>query len=87
MKKYIVRLSAAERKVCAEVIRKLSGRSEKARRARILLQVDAEGPGWTDRPIAEAFGCRLRTVENVRKRCVLEGFEVALHGRARTQWH
>ncbi len=83
MKKYIVRLSAGERKVCEEVIRKLSGSSQKARRARILLQVDAEGPAWTDRPVAEAFGCRVRTVENIRKRCVLEGFEVALHGRAR----
>ncbi len=84
MKKYIVRLSAEERKVCAVVIRKLSGSNEKARRTGILLQVDADGPGWTARPVAVAFGCRVRTVENVRKRCVLEGLEVALHGRART---
>ena len=43
MKKYIVRLSEAERKTCQEVIGKLKGSSQKARRARILLQVDA---GW-----------------------------------------
>ncbi len=78
-----MRLSAEERKVCAEVIRKLSGSSEKARRASILLQVDAAGPDWTDRPVAEALGCRVQTVENVRRRCVLEGFEAALHGRVR----
>ncbi len=83
MKKSIVRLSKEERKVCAEVIRKLSGSSEKALRARIFLQVDAEGPAWTDRLVAEAFGCRVRTVENVRKRFALEGFEVALQGRVR----
>ncbi len=30
-----------------------------------------------------AYGCRVQTVENVRKRRVLEGFEVALQGRVR----
>ncbi len=48
MKKYIVRLSEAERKTCQEVINKLKGSSQKARRARILLQVDADGPNWCD---------------------------------------
>ncbi len=48
MKKYIVRLSEAERKTCQEVIGKLKGSSQKARRARILLQVDADGPDWCD---------------------------------------
>jgi len=77
-KKYIVRLSEEERKTCAEAARKLSGGSEKARRARILLKADADGPVWTDERIAEAFDCRRQTVENVRKRFVLEGFEAAL---------
>ncbi len=39
-----MRLSEAERKTCQEVIKKLKGSSQKARRARILLQVDADGP-------------------------------------------
>ncbi len=82
-KKYIVRLTEEERQLCQEAVDKLSGRSQKARRARILLQVDVDGPGWPDRQVAEAYRCRTNTVENIRKRCVLEGFEVALNGRTR----
>jgi hypothetical protein len=37
-----------------------------------------DGPGWNDEKISEAVGCRIRTVENVRREFVLEGFEAAL---------
>ena len=47
-KKYIVRLSDAERETCTEVIRKLKGTSQKVRRAQILLKADAPGPGAPD---------------------------------------
>lgn len=77
-KKYIVRLSQEERQRCGQVVDKLKGTSQKVRRANILLMADANGPAWTDSRIAEAFRCRVRTVENIRKRCVLEGFEGAL---------
>jgi hypothetical protein len=40
------------------------------RRAQILLKADADGPAWTDKQIVEAFGCRTKTVENVRQRLV-----------------
>jgi Homeodomain-like domain len=82
-KKYIVRLSAEERGLCQEVIKKLKGSSQKARRAQILLKADTEGPGWPDAKIAEAFGCRVQTIEMVRKRLVTEGFELALEGKKR----
>ena len=82
-KKYIVRLTPEEREVCRETIRKLSGSSERVRRAQILLKADADGPGWTDQQIADAFSCRTNTVENVRQRCVLEGFERALERKQR----
>ena len=66
-------------------MRKLSGASQKARRARILLHTDADGPDrWTDREIAKACRCRIVPVENVRRRCVLEGFDLALAGKQRT---
>jgi|TARA_B100000809_G_C15036626_1_gene493998 hypothetical protein len=77
-KKYIVRLSQEERETCGEVVRKLKGTSEKVRRAQILLKADSDGPGWTDQKIAEAFSCRTRTVENIRRRFVLQGFEQTL---------
>ena len=82
-KKYMVRLTEEERKICDDTIDKLKGSSQKARRARILLQVDADGPGWTDQQVADAFSCRTKTVENVRRRCVLEGFALALDGKRR----
>ncbi len=83
MKKYIVRLSEEERSVCQLVIKKLKGSSQKVRRSQILLKTDADGPGWTDAKIAEAFNCRIQTIENLRKRVVTESFELALNGRKR----
>ena len=82
-KKFIVRLSDAERGACQEVVKKLKGSSQKVRRAQILLKADADGPGWTDSKIAEAFNCRVQTIENLRKRLVTEGFESALEGKKR----
>lgn len=40
---------------------------------RILLQVEVDGPGWTDRQVADACRCRTRDVENVQRRCVASG--------------
>jgi hypothetical protein len=77
-KKYIVRLTAQERVELVTVIKKLKGTSEKVRRAQILLKADADGPNWTDLRIAEAFGCRIQTVENIRQRLVEHGFVGAL---------
>ena len=84
-KKFIVRLSDQERAICQEVVKKLKGSSEKVRRAQILLKADADGPGWTDSRIAEAFDCRVQTIENLRKRLVTEGFEAALERKKRQE--
>lgn len=84
-KKYVVRLSVAERGVCEEILKKLKGSSQKFRRAQILLKADADGPAWPDAQIAEAFSCRVQTVENLRKRLVLEGFQRALDGKKRPE--
>jgi hypothetical protein len=82
-KKYIVRLSEEERSVCQLVIKKLKGSSQKVRRCQILLKTDADGPGWTDVRIAEAFNCRTQTIENLRKRVVTASFELAFNGKKR----
>jgi hypothetical protein len=82
-KKYIVRLSDEERQLCDDVIKKLKGTSQKVRRAQILLKADADGPAWTDEKIAEAFRCRVQTVENIRKRLVTESFESSLERKKR----
>ena len=82
-KKYVVRLTDQERAELAAVIKKLKGTSQKVRRALILAKADADGPNWTDQRIAEAFGCRRQTVENVRQRLVVRGFREALDGLKR----
>lgn len=80
-KKYIVRLSDAERATLEDVVKRLSGSSQKVKRANILLMSDVNGPAWTDHRIAEAYRCRSRTVENVRQRLVERGLEETLEGR------
>ncbi len=83
LKKYIVRLTDEERKTLEEVVKEFKGSSQKVRRAQVLLKADADGPGWTDAKIAEAFGCRTQTVENLRQRIVTDGFDVTLNGQPR----
>ncbi len=80
IKKYVVRLSEAERAELREVVKKLKGTGQKVRRAQILLKADAEGPNWTDERIADAFSCRTRTVEMIRQRLVEHGFEESCIG-------
>jgi Homeodomain-like domain len=82
-KKYVVRLSADEREICQEIIKQLKGSSQKFRRAQVLLKADTDGPRWPDSRIAEAFNCRVHTIEKLRKRLVTEGFEGALEGKKR----
>ena len=82
-KKYIVRLTNEERESLRSVIKKLKGSSQKVRRAQVLLKADADGPGWTDVRIAEAFDCRTKSVENIRQRLVRDVFEIALNGKQR----
>lgn len=84
-KKYVVRLSDEERGVCEAILKKLQGSSQKFRRAQILLKADADGPAWPDAKIAEAFNCRVQTIENLRKRLVTESFELALEGKKRAE--
>ena len=83
LKKYIVRLTDEERNTLKQVVDKFKGSSQKVRRAQVLLKADADGPRWTDARIADAFGCRTQTVENIRERLVSEGFEVTLNGQPR----
>jgi hypothetical protein len=84
-RKYVVRLADGERSQLVEIVRKFKGSGQKVRRAQILLKADADGPGWTDQQIADAFGCRRQTVENVRRNLCQRGFEQTLNGVQRQQ--
>jgi Homeodomain-like domain len=83
-KKYIIRLSADERRMLSKLARSGKAAARKITRARVLLKADVggDGPGWTDERIAEALDVGVRMIENVRRRCVEEGPEEAAFGRA-----
>jgi hypothetical protein len=84
-KKYVVRLTDDERRTLEQVVAKFKGTSQKVRRAQVLLKSDADGPDWTDAKIADAFGCRTRSVENIRERFVTQGFEITLAGKPQSR--
>ena len=84
-KRYVVRLTDQERSELRDIVKKLKGTGQKLRRAQSLLKADADGPNWTDDRIADAFSCRIRTVEKIRQRMVERGFEDTLHGVERAQ--
>ncbi len=77
-KKYIVRLTAEERKYLEDFVSKGKRSAYKIKHANILLKVDADGPGWSDDTIAEAFSTHDHTVRNVRQRFVELGLNAAL---------
>ena len=70
-KKYIVDLSDSQRQELKDCLEKGQTTAYKIRHAHILLKADA---GWKDAQIAEAFGGRVQTVYNVRRRFVEKGF-------------
>lgn len=82
-KKYIVRLNDSKRTELIGILKRLSGSSQKVKRAQILLQADADGPNWADSQIAVAYHCRVKTVENTRKRFVENGFEACINCKKR----
>ena len=84
-KKYIVNLSDRQRQMLTDCIEKGKTTVYKIRHAHILLKADAEGPGWSDRQIAEVFGCHQQTVYNVRRRFVERGFSDTLGRSARQE--
>ena len=85
MKKYIVRLTAEERKQLQELIDKGTVAALRRKHAQVLLWADqAEGsPAWTDQEIAAAGRMHVRTVETIRQRLVEEGLVAALERKKR----
>jgi len=86
---YIVELTSEERSQLEQLLRKGKVAAYKQRHARILLLAD-QSPSikgrMSDSAIAEAVNCGMVTVERVRKRFVLGGFEAALGRENRTNY-
>jgi hypothetical protein len=84
-KKYIVRLSDAERAPLTALTRKGKAATSKIRHAHLLLKADAAGPAWTDARIAERFSVRVTTVLGVRQCFVEQGLAAALNRKPQAQ--
>ena len=80
-KKYVVRLTDAERETLKRLVNTRRVAAQRVVRAQVLLKADADGPQWTDAEIAEAFDCRTQTIEKIRERFVTEGFEITVGGQ------
>ncbi|GMW03893.1 MAG: transposase [Candidatus Hydrogenedentota bacterium] len=77
-KKYVVRLTAEERTLLEQMVKKGKSQAYRIKHANILLAVDADGPAWSDGDTAQALRCHRGTVCNVRQRFVGQGLERAL---------
>src|SRR5512138_3574009 len=77
--KYIVRLTAAEREELTALSRNGKASAAKSRHAQLLLKADADGPSWTDAPLADACSVHLNPVAGIRKRLGCQGLEAALN--------
>ena len=80
VKKYVVKLSEAERARLDDLIRRGKGVAQLLTKARILLKADVSeaGEGWSDRRIAEALDTSIANIERTRRQLVEEGFDAVL---------
>ena len=87
MKKYKVTLSEPEVELLEEITRKGKRSAMIIRNAYILLNSN-QSPGGKkekDEDISRFLGITVRTVEKIREKFVLEGFETALYGKKSTR--
>lgn len=82
-KRYIVRLSEAERQSLQDRVSSGKAAAAKIKQAHILLNIDVNGQGWTDEAAATALSCHPNTVANLRQRLVEQGLEAALERKRR----
>lgn len=80
-KRYLVKLDKDERTELSRLVKAERVAARKRAHAQVLLLADCgrQGPAWKDEAIAEACRVTVRTVENIRKRLVLEGLDSALN--------
>lgn len=77
--KVVVRLTADQRRALEELVHTGECSAHAARRARILLKADANGPdAWPDERIAEALDVCRMTVARARQRFAAEGLGATL---------
>jgi len=85
VKKYVVKLSEAERSHLQGLINKGKSPAKRLLKARILLKADASERGecWSDGRIVEALDTNMSMVTRVRQHFVEEGLEAVLSRKQR----
>ena len=85
VKKYIVKLSEAERGHLQALISKGKSPAKRLLKARILLKADASehGEGWSDSRIVEALDTNMSMVTRVHQQFVEDGLEAVLSRKQR----
>lgn len=85
VKKYVVKLSEAERSHLQGLINKGKSPAKRLLKAQILLKADASerGEGWSDGRIVEALDTNMSMVTRVRQHFVEEGLEAVLSRKQR----
>jgi hypothetical protein len=85
MIKYHVTLTEDERKYLRELIAKGKTQGYRIRHAQMLLALDEipENADWTDKKIAKAYASNEKSVGDLRRRFVEQGFEAALGRKKR----
>ena len=86
-KRYIVRLTEAERDYLTDLVHKGKAAAYRRNHAQIFLWADEgeSGPALMDSEVAERVGVNERTVSRLRQRCVEEGLEAALERKPRSR--
>jgi hypothetical protein len=84
--KYRVTLTDRERQPLQQLVKKGNTAGYRIRHAQILLALDEieANEHWSDERIGVAYGCRQRSIGELRKRFVEEGFEAALERKKRS---
>ena len=85
VKRYIVKLSEAERSRLQALINKGKSPAKQLLKARILLKADAgaQGEGWSDGQIIKALDTNMSMVTRVRQQLVEEGLDAVLSRKQR----
>lgn len=78
---YRIHLSAEEQQQLKDTVHQTKVAKHKRIHAQILLCLDENGPKLTELQASQACGVSTKTVQRLRKRCVLEGIEVAVNSK------
>lgn len=83
--KVVVRLTSDQRQALEELVHTGACSAHAARRARILLKADADGPdAWSDERIAQALDVCRMTVARARQQFAAEGLHTTLYKKRAT---